>query len=256
MSWPPRLMQEMSENLCPGEVQGSAICAPPWAISSKQRRIWTAWTLDTFDEVVRKAVKSTQKVERLQRTAETDYGDRRGPFRLIWARRQPLRAPRPPAQQDVTWKTCCCTLIQQWPLACMHEQPVIEVTHQPVGSFQVMKVTPAENLKETFSRGMESIVRTSFSGQLAFALWLAHYGIQGAAAGGRDGVYRATKKSCYHRCVWQILWGISALLINYRRWWLVFDKFHMYVCPQRGRSKWSDEPRRKWFSDEGCDWAL
>lgn len=38
---------------------------------------------DTFDEVVRKAVKSTQKVERLQRTAETDYGDRKGPFRLI-----------------------------------------------------------------------------------------------------------------------------------------------------------------------------
>lgn len=50
----------------------TAICTPPWTFSSKQSRIWAAWTLDTFDEVVRKEVKSTQKVERLQRTAETD----------------------------------------------------------------------------------------------------------------------------------------------------------------------------------------
>lgn len=51
-------------------------------------------------------------------------------------------------------------------------EPVIEVTRQPVGGLRarVMKVDLAEALKETLGRGTQSIVRTSFSGQLAFAL--------------------------------------------------------------------------------------
>lgn len=70
----------MSKNLCPG----SATYTPPWMISSeKMRRIWTVWTPDTFDEVVRKAAKSTQNVERLWRAAETDYKDHRGILKLI-----------------------------------------------------------------------------------------------------------------------------------------------------------------------------
>lgn len=120
-------------------------------------------------------------------------------------------------------------------------QPVMEVTTQPVGSFQVMKVTPTETLKETFSKEMESIVRTSFSGHLAFALWLAHYGMQRAAASRRDGVYWATKNSCYHRYVWQTIVRhyrpvnkLQTIMTGIRQ------ISYVYVCPRWRTGKWSD----------------
>lgn len=109
------------------------------------------------------------------------------------------------AEPDATWKS---NQIQSltFCLECIQGSRARDADRTWTFKFEEMKVSATE----TFSAENSSLFTLSFSGRLAFALWLAHYGRARAAAGQRDETRRVVENS-WHQSYekWRLL-GISA----------------------------------------------